>query len=86
MEKQNWSLIFLALCLALAFSVSPVAAQQNCDRDEDGFIKNIAPCRRENPGVKIDCDDNDPSLTDNCAGAGACQTPDVKASWDSLVY
>ncbi len=29
MEKKRWSLILIAMCLALAFSVSPVEAQEN---------------------------------------------------------
>jgi len=29
MEKKRWNWIFIALCLALAFSVSPVEAQEN---------------------------------------------------------
>ena len=51
MEKQNWSLIFLALCLVLAFSVSPVEAQLpcdpcgKCDRDGDTLIKDSRRCR-----------------------------------------
>ncbi len=59
MEKQNWSLIFLALCLVLAFSVSPVEARcgqgEFCDRDGDGLIKQHTKGQRCEG--EPDCDD-----------------------------
>ena len=61
MEKQNWSLIFVALCLVLAFSVSPVEARcgrgEFCDRDGDGLIKQHHKCQR--CAGEPDCDDSD---------------------------
>ena len=59
MEKKRWSLIFIGLCLALAFSVSPVEAQKECDADDDSFVKDTNKCRRQNPDeTEFDCNDN----------------------------
>jgi len=69
MEKNRWSLIFIGLCLALAFSVSPVEAQlcdmgAFCDRDGDGYIKDHRRCTAcleaaVELGKGLDCDDDD---------------------------
>ena len=77
MKKRNWSLIFLALCLVLAFSVSPVEAQcgpgEFCDRDGDEFIRDHRKCSCPG-GQGPDCDDNNPEVPDPIAcddgGAG----------------
>ena len=69
MEKKRLVLIFSALCLALACSVSSVEAQQDkcepcgsCDQDGDLLISNKTNCRRacEAP-LGIDVDDTEPS-------------------------
>ncbi len=66
MEKNRWSLIFIGLCLALAFSVSSVEAEdlpeiceqmKFCDRDTDGFFKDHKRCTV--CGGLIDCNDTD---------------------------
>jgi len=52
MEKNRWSLIFIGLCLALVFSVSPVEAQMHhlcergafCDQDSDDVYRDHARC------------------------------------------
>ena len=64
-EKNRWSLIFIGLCLALAFSVSPVEAQMHhtcemgavCDRDGDGFFRDQKRCFES-------CAVSDPDLVD----------------------
>ena len=67
MEKKRISLIFLALCLVLAFSVSSVEAQlceegAFCDRDRDGFFKDHKRCVRmglcAGESAELDCNDN----------------------------
>ena len=76
MEMKRWGLIILGLCLALGFSVSSVAANNNCeqcqrcDRDGDFLIKDTGTCRKQcNPEEnEIDLDDND---------AGGCPVDDV---------
>ena len=64
MEKKRISLIFLALCLVLAFSVSSVEAQlceegAFCDRDRDGFFKDHKRCVRmglcAGESAELDC-------------------------------
>jgi len=68
MEKKRWSLIFIGLCLALVFSVSPVEAQMHhdcskcahCDRDGDGRIKDTPPCINSCEGFPIDLNDREP--------------------------
>ena len=50
MEKKRWVFIFSALCLALAFSVSSVEAQDICtqgdfcDSDHDKFFRDHKRC------------------------------------------
>jgi len=75
MEKKRWSLIFIGLCLALVFSMSPVEAQmhhmcvafQFCDQDGDGLFRVHSRCEHcfegEDPG------DPDPNDHD-CDSAG----------------
>lgn len=46
MEKKKWSLIFIGLCLALVFSMSPVEAQKDCNEDNDDYVKDTGKCRR----------------------------------------
>jgi len=66
MEKNRWSLIFIGLCLALAFSVSSVEAQLEncnkcgrCDRDGDREIKDTKPCQELCVGLELPTDLND---------------------------
>jgi len=65
MEKKRWVLMFSALCLALAFSVSSVEAQDPCtqgdfcDSDHDTFFRDHKRC---DCGPIIDCNDNDPAI------------------------
>ena len=59
MEKNRWSLIFIGLCLALAFSVSPVEAQKDCDADGDGYFKATNKCDRLGGSLGDDDDDTD---------------------------
>ena len=65
MEKKKWSLIFLALCLALALTSNPVEAQDICDpgnfcdRDEDTWFKVHQRCTTcPNFTDRMDCDDS----------------------------
>jgi len=67
MERTRIGLIFIGLCLALVFSVSPVEAQQ-CDKDDDMFNRIHRNC---DPGflddqlgfdIPTDCNDNDASI------------------------
>jgi len=68
----------LVLVLALAFSISPLQAQKVCepfnfcDKDGDGWIKEHRKCNQcvDPAPLGLDCDDNDPGLTDNCSGGG----------------
>jgi len=68
MEKNRWVLIFIGLCLALVFSMSPVEAQMHhdcgvcahCDRDGDTLIKDTPPCRTNCPDFMIDPNDREP--------------------------
>ena len=50
MEKKRWVLIFMALCLALALTSSPVEAQKSCDADNDGWFKDTNKCNRMGGG------------------------------------
>ena len=93
MENKRWSLILMALCLALVFSVSSVEAQQSCDRDNDGWLKDTRNCGKlllAEPGVwlGIDCDDNDDSPIVSeppCDGGGpGCPTPNVRVGWANM--
>ena len=78
MEKKRWGLIFLGLCLALGFSVSSVAANNNCkecqrcDRDGDTLIRNTGTCIKQCKDRTID--DNDDVPDD---GIFSCPTDDV---------
>ena len=74
MEKKRWSLIFFALCLALAFSVGSVEAKPDAcvDGDGDGWFKNTGKCRREEPPMPLDCDDGNPLVI----GPPPCDDPD----------
>ena len=80
MKKQNWSLIFLALCLVLAFSVSPVEAQcgpgEFCDRDGDEFFRNHKRCG--SCGGPADCDDGFYDLTNDCSDGGGSGEPTLE--------
>jgi len=74
MEKKRWSLILMALCLALALTSSPVEAQicargEFCDRDGDQFFKDHRRCVEclETINPVPDCDDSDNSDENNCA-------------------
>jgi len=73
MEKNRWSLIFIGLCLALVFSVSPVEAQMHhlcepgtfCDQDGDDFYRDHQRCAHcEGIRPVLDCDDHDGSVPD----------------------
>ena len=74
MEKKRWVLIFIGLCLALIFSMSPVEAQMHhceagnfCDRDGDGFFKNThqrCDFCIDGDDDKIDCDDTNGDIPD----------------------
>ena len=81
MEKQNWSLIFLALCLVLAFSVSPVEAQcgagEFCDRDSDRFFKNHKRCGICGGG-ETDCDDGFDDPLNDCSDGGGAGEPTLE--------
>ncbi|MDA2926431.1 putative metal-binding motif-containing protein [Acidobacteria bacterium AH-259-G07] len=55
MERKRIGLIFVALCLALAFNLSPVEAAKNCDRDGDNFNDAGRGCGGD------DCNDKDSS-------------------------
>ncbi len=72
MEKKRWVLILMALCLALAFSVSSVEAQKTCDEDGDFFVKETNKCLKllvaESETYEgIDCDDTVWNDLNNCA-------------------
>jgi len=88
MEKKRWSLIFIGLCLALVFSVSPVEAEihhdctlcAHCDRDGDGDIKDTPPCIANcvdviRPEDRPDIDDDDGDAVGMCdeSGGGAAK-------------
>ena len=84
MEKKRWVLIFSALCLALAFSVSPVEGQticmggNFCDRDVDGWIRDHKRCTdcleaALMAGRGIDCDD---SFSEEETGGHPCDGGD----------
>ncbi len=76
MEKNRWSLIFIGLCLALAFSVSPAEAQVDpCDRDGDNYVKDTKKCRQlfasgTTTYVGVDCNYNDNDPDNDCDGSG----------------
>jgi len=85
MEKKRWVLILMVLCLALAFSVSSVEAQDICtqgdfcDSDHDGFWRNHKRC--DCVGI-IDCNDNDPGIGGPPCGGG--DDGDTKTSKKSI--
>ncbi len=73
MENKRWGLIILGLCLALGFSVSSVAANNNCkqcqrcDRDGDLLIRDTGTCIKQcKPDLTTGIDDNDDESSDNC--------------------
>jgi len=68
MKKKNWSLILLALCLVLAFSVSPVEAAKEKETICDDTIDN------DGDG-KTDCDDPNCNKDPACAGGGDDTNP-----------
>jgi len=63
MEKNRWSLIFIGLCLALVFSMSPVEAQAEkgprCSDEMDNDGDNLIDC--DDPDCK--CGDPEPTGT-----------------------
>ncbi len=72
MEMKRWGLIILGLCLALGFSVSSVAANNNCkqcqrcDRDGDSLIRDTGTCIKQCKPDPGDIDDNDDESSDVC--------------------
>jgi len=87
MEKNRWSLIFIGLCLALAFSVSSVEAENKCDKDNDRYVKaRPSSCLdllipRNLNFIGIDCDDNNDEVL-ACEHANPqCAIPNVVVGW-----
>ena len=74
MEKKRWSLIFIGLCLALAFSVSPVEAQaekgprcsDGIDNDGDTFIDCGEHGTDPDPDCKCGGEDPEPAKVEIC--------------------
>ena len=89
MGKKMWSVMFSAVCLALAFGVGSLEAQptdceicEKCDRDGDGLIKNSGRCRNLcNPDpVDLDPDASDAGrCSGGDGGSGQTITYDVEA-------